>query len=721
MAGVNLTFDLFGKDHTASKALKGVGGEAEQTHGKLGKLGSMGKGVGLAVAGGVGLAATAMAAAAAAGLDMAKAAAEDERSASRLALALKNTTGATQDSIAKVEAWITKQGEAKGIADDALRPALGRLAQSTKNVGEAEDLASLAMDASAGTGKSLEAVSNALAKAHDGNVGALGRLGIATKDAEGKTLTFDEITANMAQTFKGQASDAAGTLEGKMGRLSLIFSETKETIGAAFLPALTNVGTWFLEKGVPLFRRMAEDIMPKLKAVWDGVAKAFEDNRPGLEKIGQVLAAVGGFVMTKVLPAFAKLQGVIWEQLIKVLGFLGDHLDDIGRFALRGAEAAIGGFRDLYAAVTGVLEGILTVADKTLGWLPGIGDKIKTAKAGFSDFRDHTTAKLNEVEAGIKAAGKTLDAWDEKAKQNHVAEIKGKIDDLKDKIATAKEKLNDPDLTKERRAEIRADIEKLKGEVKEANAQIDKVQTSKEVTVKIKAWVDADVRSKRHFGPSGGSDEDGDTSGSGHGLLAATAGHGTLGARFAQWGPAWSWNRTNGRGQHDGADISVGAGTPVYATRSGRVVFAGNRGNWAGNHVIWESGGTRFIYAHLSSIAGVWGSFGKGTMLGRVGSTGNSSGPHLHVQASRNGAYVNPAAYLAGGGIVRATPGGVPVVIGEGRYDEAVVPLKPGGGMGDVHIHINGGLDSAETIARRVQEALLDYKRRRGGVALGLA
>ena len=81
--------------------------------------------------------------------------------------------------------------------------------------------------------------------------GALGRLGIATKDAEGKTLTFDQITANMAQTFKGQASDAAGTLEGKMGRLSLIFSETKETIGAAFLPALTNVGTWFLEKGVP--------------------------------------------------------------------------------------------------------------------------------------------------------------------------------------------------------------------------------------------------------------------------------------------------------------------------------------------------------------------------------------------------------------------------------------------------------------------------------------
>ena len=204
-------------------------------------------------------------------------------------------------------------------------------------------------------------------------------------------------------------------------------------------------------------------------------------------------------------------------------------------------------------------------------------------------------------------------------------------------------------------------------------------------------------------------------------MLAATAGHGSLGARFAQWGPSWSWNRTNGRGQHDGADVSVGAGTPVYATRSGRVVYAGNRGNWAGNHVIWESGGTRFIYAHLSSIAGVWGSFGKGTMLGRVGSTGNSSGPHLHVQASRNGSYVNPAAYLAGGGIVRATPGGVPVVIGEGRYDEAVVPLKPGAGMGDVHIHVNGGLDSAETIARRVQEALLDYKRRRGGVALGLA
>jgi hypothetical protein len=78
---------------------------------------------------------------------------------------------------------------------------------------------------------------------------------------------------------------------------------------------------------------------------------------------------------------------------------------------------------------------------------------------------------------------------------------------------------------------------------------------------------------------------------------------------------------------------------------------------------------------------------------------------------------------LAQGALVRARPGGTLAVIGEGRYDEAVVPLPRGRasvGGGDVHIHIEGGLDSAETIARRVRAALLDLKRRQG-VPLGLA
>ena len=135
MAGVNLNFVLTGTDRSASRAIKGVGAQAESTHGKLGKLG----GAGLAVAGGVAAAAGAAVIAGKAMWDMAGAAMQDEAAQKRLATGLKNTTGATDKAIAKAEAWITKQGESKGVADDALRPALQRLAQSTGDVGEGFD------------------------------------------------------------------------------------------------------------------------------------------------------------------------------------------------------------------------------------------------------------------------------------------------------------------------------------------------------------------------------------------------------------------------------------------------------------------------------------------------------------------------------------------------------------------------------------------------------
>jgi hypothetical protein len=176
--GTSLTFSLFGKDVSASKALKGVGAEAGRTHGKFG---------GVAKAGAIaasGVAAVGVAAGVAGKMlfDATKAAASDEAAQKRLARELRNSTGATAGQVAATEDWIAAQGKALGVTDDKLRPALARLARSTKDTGEAQDLARLAMDVSAGTGKDLEQVANALARAHDGNTGALGRLGLATKD-----------------------------------------------------------------------------------------------------------------------------------------------------------------------------------------------------------------------------------------------------------------------------------------------------------------------------------------------------------------------------------------------------------------------------------------------------------------------------------------------------------------------------------------------------------
>ncbi|NBW19615.1 MAG: hypothetical protein EBR82_67745, partial [Caulobacteraceae bacterium] len=101
-------------------------------------------------------------------IDGVKAAIEDEQAQLRLAAALKTATGATEDQIKATEDMILKTSLATGVADDELRPALQRLAVSTKSTEEAQKLLSLALDVSKGSGRDLESVANALAKAHDG-------------------------------------------------------------------------------------------------------------------------------------------------------------------------------------------------------------------------------------------------------------------------------------------------------------------------------------------------------------------------------------------------------------------------------------------------------------------------------------------------------------------------------------------------------------------------
>ena len=98
-------------------------------------------------------------------VDGVKAAIEDEQAQIRLANALKAATGATEAQIDATETYILKTSLATGVSDDQLRPALQRLAVSTKDTTKAQELLGLALDVSKGSGKDLEQVANALGKA----------------------------------------------------------------------------------------------------------------------------------------------------------------------------------------------------------------------------------------------------------------------------------------------------------------------------------------------------------------------------------------------------------------------------------------------------------------------------------------------------------------------------------------------------------------------------
>lgn len=359
-----LAIKIVGDARSATKAMA-------ETSSKASRMGSAMK-----TAAKVGVLAVGVAAVGAAkGLyDMAKAAAEDQASAAQLANTLKRATGATKTQVKATEDFISSMGKAFGVADDDLRPAIARLAVSTKDLQKAQSLSVVAMNVAAGTGRSLKSVTDAIAKAQNGSLGGLARLGVATKNQAGETKSLDAVMADLANTYAGSASTAANTLEGQQKRLGLRFSELKESIGAKLLPVLSrftgflldkvapaaeelgqklarklgptiksvarfitgtlvpavqSLITWFIEKLVPGIVRTVTPILEGLRKMFEKVRAKIAENEPQLSKLREFLKRVVEFIYTKVMPILGKLSG----EGFKILGdAIGVVIDIISTF-----------------------------------------------------------------------------------------------------------------------------------------------------------------------------------------------------------------------------------------------------------------------------------------------------------------------------------------------------------------------------------------------------
>lgn len=108
----------------------------------------------------------------------------------------------------------------------------------------------------------------------------------------------------------------------------------------------------------------------------------------------------------------------------------------------------------------------------------------------------------------------------------------------------------------------------------------------------------------------------------------------------------WRWGR-----MHNGIDIASGgiSGQPIVASDGGTVIQAGDKGDGYGNYVIIDHGnGYKTLYGHCSSLAVSYGQYvSQGETIGYVGSTGNSTGPHLHFEIIYNSNKLNPLQFVS--------------------------------------------------------------------------
>lgn len=175
-------------------------------------------------------------------------------------------------------------------------------------------------------------------------------------------------------------------------------------------------------------------------------------------------------------------------------------------------------------------------------------------------------------------------------------------------------------------------------------------------------------------------------------VIPLPAGSWAWSAGFGVSGPLWA------SGQHTGQDFSAISGTPILAAAAGIVISTGVGGPYGNLTQIQHPGDVQTWYAHQSIISAEVGVQVKaGQVIGAVGSTGNSTGPHLHFEVRLGGAQVDPKLWLSGAAAV-AVAGGV-------TFDPAVAD------------QLRGELAEAEAAGGQAEQKIAEINKRLAGVS----
>ena len=345
-------------------------------------------------------AAAALVAVGAAAFDAVKGAMEDAAAQEQLARNIRGVTNASDSAIKKNEDFISSLSMATATADDELRPALAKLVTGTENLEEAQQGLKLAQDIATGTGKDLASVSDALSAAYAGNDKKLRALDPRMKTLLKDGLDVEGAMSVLADTFGGDAAAAADTAEGRFKRLSIGLAETKESIGAALLPAIQAVlpfierlGTWaqentttFLVVGGAIAGIATAIIAVNLAMkIWTATTAAFTVVQTAFNAVmalNPIFLLVALFVAVGAALVILQLKFNIFGKVFEAVGKIaGTVFDGIKTGFGVVVDAVTGYVKTLVGIYKGLFNGIASVWNNTVGklsfkipgWVPGIG------------------------------------------------------------------------------------------------------------------------------------------------------------------------------------------------------------------------------------------------------------------------------------------------------------------------------------------------------------
>jgi hypothetical protein len=234
-----------------------------------------------------------------------------------------------------------------------------------------------------------------------GEAGAKGFQGFLQQLGVGARAVFDGIRDSVKSFVAGWSADEdtmlASGFPGFMQKLGLAARGVFDYFKAEVLPRLREFGTYIRDTVIPIVVDIASNHLAKLREAFGTVKQAIQDNKPQLDQIGSAIQTVAKFLIEQLIPFLYK---AAQETLPLVGNAIGAVITTIGYMV-----TAFNGIKDaVRAALAYVTEKFLDFVQKMLdggakafGWVPGVGDKLKTAAKDFATFRDDVNNALDGI------------------------------------------------------------------------------------------------------------------------------------------------------------------------------------------------------------------------------------------------------------------------------------------------------------------------------------